>query len=310
MPAEAQFVAAYDRLARGTAAFTNVEPATLQAIVEADGATLAPLRMIIGFTHNELAAAISLIDDADTKISGNYLKSIERQATPENITTRRRLAITLAVRAITAVMASEILTVPEASADSFHSKLDKSDTRDGWDSVRASADGVPYSSLLYQRFVGGAWRQVQDAYSEVKGDAILELPINTLLTEAGVPFYQAPAGAAGAQQTATRYNLNPGPDFLVPEDSPTVIIESKVAEDGGTARDKAARLKNLAVVGEQRGMAVCAVIDGKGWIERQNALVDVVLATRGRTYTLATHAQILDLPEVAVLRGTDEPSDD
>jgi hypothetical protein len=47
-----------------------------------------------------------------------------------------------------------------------------------------------------------------------------------------------------------------------------------------------------------------AIVDGKGWGERIGALADVVLATRGRTYTLKTLPYLLEVPEVAALRGT------
>ena len=33
-----------------------------------------------------------------------------------------------------------------------------------------------------------------------------------------------------------------------------MIVESKVGEDGGTVRDKAARLKSLAIADAQRGL--------------------------------------------------------
>ena len=77
-----------------------------------------------------------------------------------------------------------------------------------------------------------------------------------------------------------------------------MIIESKVAEDGGTARDKAARIKNAADAARDRGLLPCAVVDGKGWSERPNALVDVVIATEGRTYSLTTLPHLLDIPEI------------
>ncbi len=163
---------------------------------------------------------------------------------------------------------------------------------------------MPYSTLLYQRYVGGAWRQVQDAYSEIKGDNILELPLERLLTEEGVPYHRSPAGASGAAETARRFGLSPGPDFVIPDDQPAVIIESKVAEDGGTARDKASRIRNLADAGRRAGMVVCALVDGKGWSERPGALVDVVISTEGRTYSLSTMSFLLHVPEISGLRGT------
>ncbi len=175
---------------------------------------------------------------------------------------------------------------------------------EGWDTVAVAADGVPYSTLLYQRYVGGVWRQVQDAYSEVKGDNLLEQPIADLFDANGISYCRSGAGASGATETDRRFGLSPGPDFVLPEDSPTVIIESKVAEDGGTARDKAARIKNAAEAAKDRGLLPCAVVDGKGWSERPKALLDVVIATDGRTYSLTTLAHLLDIPEIAEQNAT------
>jgi hypothetical protein len=91
---------------------------------------------------------------------------------------------------------------------------------------------------------------------------------------------------------------------LLPDTNPTVVVESKIGEDGGTVRDKAARVKDLAVAGTRRNLVVCAVVDGKGWTERLNSLADVVIATGGRTYTLQTLDSLIGVPEVAALRGT------
>lgn len=178
-------------------------------------------------------------------------------------------------------------------------ELDKRDTTNGWVTVGADAAGVPYSALLYQRYVGGVWRQVQDAYSEVKGDNLLEIPISKLFDDAHIPYYRTPSGVSGASAAAAKFGLSPGPDFVLPEDAPTVIIEAKIGEakigeDGGTVRDKASRIKNLADFAHGRGLLACAVVDGKGWSERPTALADVIIATGGRTYTLSTLPQILE----------------
>jgi hypothetical protein len=308
MASETAFEVAYDVLDQETQSFTNVTQATLTAALLRDPRALAPLRMIIGFTTNELAVAVRLIDPSAT-ITGNALKGIERRPAPTTASAiqRREAAIALICAAVLAVMNRSILTVPAPSAESFHSKLDKRDTRQGWSSVANDSHGVPYSALLYQRYVGGVWRQVQDAYSEVKGDALLEVPLMAMFQRERVPFYRSQRVASGATATATQFGINPGPDFLLPDLSPTVIVESKIGEDGGTVRDKAARLKNLATAGAARGLVVCAVIDGKGWSERANALADVIIATGGRTYTLGTLDYMLDVPEVATLRGTAPP---
>lgn len=308
MASEDEFDAAYAVLRETTSNFTNVTMQTLTEALLLYGAVLAPLRMVIGFTHNELAAATKLTSP-DTPVSGSALKTLERGAPPTGAAglAKREALIATVCAAILAVMEGSILTVPEASAAFFHSKLDKRDTRDGWASVAHDAGGVPYEALLYQRYVGGVWRQVQDAYSEVKGDALLEVPLADLLDRERVPYHRAKRGAVGATQTAQLFGISPGPDFLLPDTNPTVIIESKIAEDGGTARDKAARIKSLGVAAERRGLVMCAVIDGKGWRERASALLDVVTATRGRTYTLQTLEQLMGVPEVAALRGAATP---
>ena len=95
--------------------------------------------------------------------------------------------------------------------------------------------------------------------------------------------------------------MSPGPDFVIPDAAPTLVVESKVGEDGGTVRDKAARIKTMTTAANARGLKACAVVDGKGWSERSAALLEVIIATQGRTYTLSTLSQLLELPEIQAL---------
>ena len=300
MADEESFTGAYASLADGTEDFSRPDAESLADILQRTPAALGPLRMIVGLTHNELAVAIRLTDP-NARVSGEALKKFERSPAPEQASQRHeRLAIGIA-SAVTAAMSREILVVPPSAAAHFHSKLDKRDTRDGWSSVRADAGGVPYSALLYQRYVGGVWRQVQDAYSEVKGDAVLEFPLRDLLDEHGIPYHHTRSGASGARETAERYGMSPGPDFVIPGESPTLVVESKVGEDGGTVRDKAARIKSMTSAADDKGLKACALVDGKGWTERTAALLEVIVTTQGRTYTLSTLRQILELPEIQAL---------
>lgn len=82
-----------------------------------------------------------------------------------------------------------------------------------------------------------------------------------------------------------------------------MIIETKVVEDGGSARDKAARIQRLSEIASQRSLVICAVVDGKGWAERPSALADVIIATQGRTFSLSTLPSLLDVPEIRIWRG-------
>lgn len=304
MADEEAFAEAYRKLAAHTDSFINVDRQRLIAALTASPDTLAPLRMIMGFTYNELAQAMRLTQPG-TRTRGDTLKRFERSAPLEKPPARRAEMIDTIAETVLAIMERSILRIPAPSQEFFHSKLDKRDTVGGWQSVAANAGGVPYSALLYQRYVGGVWRQVQDAYSEVKGDKILENPIANLFDDHGIPYYRSASGASGAARTARMFGLSPGPDFLLPDDSPTVAVESKVGEDGGTVRDKAARITSMADAAKARGLLACAVVDGRGWSERPNALADVVTATEGRTYSLGTLRQILEIPEIAALRADD-----
>lgn len=201
MATEAAFDDAYRQLAMYTNDFTRVSASTLTAALTQAPETLAPLRMILGFTYTELAWAMKLTRPG-SRTSGGTLKTFERTPGPEKTPAKRAEMISTVVDAVFAVMDRSILQVPESARASFHSKLDKRDTLQGWNTVAASAGGVPYSALLYQRYVGGVWRQVQDAYSEVKGDNLLEQPIADLFDDHNVPYY--PLGIRGFWGCADR----------------------------------------------------------------------------------------------------------
>ena len=204
MESQADFAAAYDALAAATDNFSDVSQATLTTALLATPSALPALRMIACLTNKELAVATKLLDPT-LRISDDTLKRFERGQPPDPSVTGRRadraearraeLASAI-VAAIRATMDRQILTVPDNASATFHSKLDHQDTIRGWTSVHDTAvNGVPYSALLYHRYVGGVWRQVQDAYSEAKGDGILELPLAQLLGEEGIPYYRSPLAA-------------------------------------------------------------------------------------------------------------------
>lgn len=298
MTDEKSFELAYEYLAQHTDNFSHVSEENLVRALTEKALVLAPLRMILGFTYNELSWAMKLTLSGSTA-SGTTLRNFERGPRPERNTAQRSEMIKNIAATVGAAMDRRILRIPESADRYFHSKLDKRDTANGWNTVAAAAGGVPYSALLYQRYVGGVWRQIQDAYSEVKGDKLLENPLADLFDAHGISYYRAGKGASGAIRTERKFGLSPGPDFVLPEAFPTVVIESKIAEDGGTARDKAARIRNASEAARAHGLLPCAVIDGKGWSERPGALLGIVLATDGRTYSLATLDHLLEIAEIA-----------
>ena len=150
MADEESFSNAYSALAAGTGDFSRSDSQSLATVLQRTPAALAPLRMIVGLTHNQLAVAIRLTDP-DARVSGEALKKFERNPPPSPISPRHKKLAAGIANAVTAAMSRKILTVPPSAATYFHSKLDKSDTREGWSSVRADSTGVPYAALIYQR---------------------------------------------------------------------------------------------------------------------------------------------------------------
>jgi len=91
------------------------------------------------------------------------------------------------------------------------------------------------------------------------------------------------------------------PDFFVPtEVEPRVIVEAKIAGDDGTARDKVARILRLCSMSQERinrgeaGFQVVACIDGRGFGVRKEDMRQLLRATHGKVFTLAT------LPDLTV----------
>ena len=157
------------------------------------------------------------------------------------------------------------------------------DTKEGLDSVRAAAQlGVPYSVLLYERLLGRPFASHQDSVSELVGDIVKN----------AVEHEIAKHDVSG-RKTAHAERL-PGfdqaPDFVVPNAyNPKVVIDAKLSEDDGTARDKVTRIQHLAELSASGGTVprfeVVACIAGRGFVERRENMRKLILATRGKVFT-------------------------
>jgi hypothetical protein len=283
------FAAAYRRAVELTGGFADVSAADLARTIREAPATLLVFRTIVGYTPAELGGAtVEVAGELGLRpLTGNRVKAIERGLRPGpglaevcSETLHRLMTRTLWGEA------------PEG----LRSKLDKYDTADGWASVRRLAKtGVGYEVFLHQRHVGGAFRQLLDATSARRGE-LLEVPVEVLLDEAGVPHLRT--RSANQQEIVDRFNLTvrPVPDFVVFEPPATLraIIECKQANDGGTARDKAARYRSLRQEAVRLGgVALVAVLDGLGWQRVNDALGPVVRDTDGRVFTLETLPEML-----------------
>ena len=100
------------------------------------------------------------------------------------------------------------------------------------------------------------------------------------------------------------------PDFVVPDEwNPRVVIEAKITEDDGTARDKVTRIQHLASISNQRrlqgesGFQVIACIDGRGFGVRRSDMRKLLIATQGKVFTLSTLEHMVRWSELKNYRG-------
>jgi hypothetical protein len=176
---------------------------------------------------------------------------------------------------------------PPVSEDMVH-RLDKADTRTGPAGIANLADlGVPYAVLLYERFLGRPFAGHRDSVSELVGD-VLESAIERVLSEAGITFRKT-------KRAERIEGFDQAPDFIVPSEfNPEVVIEAKITEDDGTARDKVTRIQHLAQLSAERRLRgetpfeVVACLEGRGFAIRREDMKKVLLATEGKTFTIST----------------------
>ena len=284
------FSRAYERVAEATDRFRKVDFAELAVLLEEHPETLVVFRTIVGYTPKELAVATREVGKGKGArgVGEARIKSIERGGRVGEGSAK------ILAGTIDRLVSRQMWG---AAPDGLRTKLDKVDTADGWESVRRlAAEGVPYDVFLHQRHMGGAFRQLLDAASEERGE-MLEIAVRTLFEEHGVPFLQT--GSHDQGEIAERFNLtmSPAPDFVVfePPNGLRAMLECKLTNDGGTARDKASRFDTLRKEGVRLGgVPVFALLDGLGWERINDALAPVVAHCDGRVFTLDTLPEMLE----------------
>lgn len=300
----------YQGVWQATEGFALVGPSDLAAVLADVSGSLRIFRLLLGLTTQEFAASTEVLAGSGDgvgalSISNSRVKAIEAGAIPT-----RREADSCAL-VVDRAMADGLFPVP---AGRVRSKIAKPDTLQGWDSVREYArSGVPLAMFLHQRHYGGAFRQLLDATSGKRGD-MLEQPVEDLFKLQKVPHVRT--GSHNQEEVAAKFGLTvkPAPDFVVFDRSMTLrgMLECKVANDGGTARDKAARYRSLRVEANRLGgVPVFAVLAGLGWKRTADALGPVVRDTDGRTFTLPTLEEMLGVqpfPDLIGQQATDNSS--
>jgi len=93
------------------------------------------------------------------------------------------------------------------------------------------------------------------------------------------------------------------------EFNPQAIIEAKITEDDGTARDKVARIQRLGTLsmeGQPKGKPkyeVIACIAGRGFGVRREDMKKMLLATRGKVFTLQNLDKLVDCTGLKKLKS-------
>lgn len=286
-----RFAAAYRVLARHTETFARFSPDVVLSAVGEDPVVFAVLRSILGLSPPELAHLAG--EKCGVDVDQGVARSIDQQAREGKQivgaegSERRKRVVALINTAVDAITEGVKPTL------GLH-RLDKIDTRGGVRSVREIAgSGVPYPALLYERLLGRPFASHRDAVSEMVGE-LIERQVIEQLESHRVPYYRT-----GRAERIRGFDQ--APDFLAPDaETPKVVIEAKLTEDDGTARDKVTRVQHLGGIGRRRGFQVIACIDGRGFSVRKEDMKKLLLATSGKVFTLATIDRLI--PETGLAR--------
>ena len=241
-----RFQEAYETLERATRDFREVSPCRLGC---------AALRQLVGrraaLHPRHVAAGVGRARGLDSSlpITQNFARSLDGKvrSTREYLArlSLRKAATLKRVDAMVETACRRVSAGVTEDADTLH-RLDKVDTAEGLGSVRRAADfHVPYAMLLYERLLGRPFASHRDSVSELIGD-VMESAVEAELNARGVSFRKT--------KRAERVpGFDQAPDFITPDEyAPAVVIEAKITNNDGTARDKFTRIIHLVEQSKDR----------------------------------------------------------
>lgn len=297
-----RFREGYETLKRATSAFRDFTPQKGWEAMREDSLVLVVLRAILGVTPVEWAdlAAADLGSDVTQGAARGFDKSCRTNKDYMANLSPARSSKTIERLGAMVEVAHKYLSegAPPGAEDTVH-RLNKVDTAEGLDSLRRAADlDIPYPALLYERYLGRPFATHRDAVSELVGEA-MEGAVESRLHRASV--------SARKMKRAERVpGFDQAPDFIVPDETtPEVVIEAKITNDDGTARDKVARILRLAELSRRRvrsgkpGFQVVACIDGRGFGVRRQDMRDLLTELGGKVFTLRTLDQLVAYTHLA-----------
>lgn len=304
------FEAGYEALKMATGGFGVMSPTQLLPAVLETPICLIVIRSMLGFTPPEWAYLAA--QKIGPELNQGFARTLDRKVrlsplkpltpSPEQL---RRIQAMLEV-------ACDLLNkgCPEVNANQLH-RLRKADTVGGLQALRNMATiGTPYAMLLYERFLGRPFAGHRDSVSELVGDG-LENAIEDQLVNAGISFRKTKR----AEKLA---DFDQAPDFMIPSEfNPKIVIEAKITEDDGTARDKVTRVQHLQSI-SRRGVAdaapprfqVIACIAGRGFGVRKEDMRKLIEATRGKVFTPKTMHRLVECSDLSTFAARVRPIGD
>ena len=296
------FERGYEALKQASSGFAKMSENVVYPVALKAPIALVVLRAMLGFTPPEWAYITS--QRSGIEIPQGFARTLDRKVRmaplkPLKANGASEARLKALVKAACDLLASG---APGVESDKLH-RLDKADTKSGTESIKTLAGmGVPYALLLYERFLGRPFAGHRDSVSELVGDS-LESAIEDVLVAAKVSYRKT-------KRAERIEGFDQAPDFIVPSEfSPQVIIEAKITEDDGTARDKVTRIQHLgelSMAGQSSGKPkyeVVACIAGRGFGVRREDMKKMLLATRGKVFTLKTLDKLVDFTRLKEFRA-------
>jgi hypothetical protein len=294
------FSQGYEALKRTTNGFKSITPEEVLNIVYQVPISFIVLRTILGFTPPEWAYVAT--QNSNIEIKQGAIRSIDRRIRLAPLSPLRKSNGETDERIKALIETACILLnegAPEEIPGVIH-RLDKGDTKYGVQSINPLAElGVPYAMLLYERFLGRPFAGHRDSISELIGN-VLETAIESALIEAGISFRKT-------KRAEKIPGFDQAPDFIIPDEfNPKIVIEAKITEDDGTARDKVTRvqhLHNLSMKGltveQAPRFEVVACIGGRGFKVRREDMKKLILATGGKVFTVQHINRLVECTELS-----------
>ena len=284
------FERGYRELKRCTDSFTVLTTENVLNAVQEIPIAFIVFRSILGFSPPEWAYITT--ERTGVAVDQGAARSIDRKfrMNPLNPASEGAGVTATRIRAMIDAGVSAILQGAGTVTPGIVHRLDKADTAKGQLSLQSIADlGAPYPVLLYERVLGRPFAAHRDSVSELVGE-VVEVAVKNVLSDAKVSIRETKRAERipGFDQT---------PDFIVPDEfTPVALIEAKLAEDDGTARDKVARVQRLRTLRDAEGKDydVIACIAGRGFKIRHEDMRRLLQATDGKVFTLTTMHLLVD----------------